>query len=134
MKVVLRRVILALVGGSLLAVAAAVLVLALALALFAALRPWIGPSGAALGVAAGAALIMALAWLWLDRCLLAPGRGKAGDEPDLIQKLLAMAQERPILSAGALIGAIFLALRNPTLTAALVKAFLEPAARPGKKG
>ena len=134
MRVILRRIALALIGATLLSVAATVLVVALAVALFGALRPWIGAPGAALGVALAAALLMALVGLWLDRSLLAPCRSKATDEQDMIQKLIAMAQERPILAVGALIGAIFLAIRNPTLTSALVKAFLDPGGRPGKKG
>lgn len=134
MRVILRRIALALIGAVLLATAAGVLVVALAWALFGALRLWLGAPGAAVGVALGAALLMALVAFWLDRSLLAPCRGKDADEPALIQKLIAMAQERPIMAVGALVGAIFLAIRNPALTAALAKAFLDPGGRPGKKG
>jgi hypothetical protein len=44
-----------------------------------------------------------------------------------------MAQDRPLIAAGALIGAIFLAIRNPAVTAMVVKAFLDPKPRPSKK-
>ena len=134
MRVILRRIVLALVGTTLLAVAASIVTIALALALYGVLRPWLGAPGAAAGVALAAVLLLVLVGFAMDRCLLGPCRSKAADEPDMIQKLIAMAQERPIMAVGALVGAIFLAIRNPTLTAALVKAFLDPGGRPGKKG
>ncbi len=132
MRAVLRRIALALIGASVLAVAAGVLVIALALALFGVLRLWLSPPAAAAGVALAAALLLALAGISLDRCLLR-GAKRTASEPDLLHKLIAMAQERPLIAGGAAVGALLLALRNPALIAVLAKAFLDPGGAPSKK-
>ncbi len=133
MRTILRRIALALIGASILAAAAGLLVFSLALALFALLRPWLGVPGAAAGVALAAALLVALVGFSMDRSLLR-AKPKGGSDQDLLQKLISMAQERPLIAAGAAVGAIFLAIRNPTLVATLAKAFLDPGGRPGQKG
>jgi hypothetical protein len=135
-KAILRKVIIALIGAAVLAASAGVLVVALGMALYALLRPYLGPAGAAAGVVLAAAVLMAIVGLLLERWILKPSphrKGKPEDEQDLLQKLIGMAQERPMIAAGALIGAIFLAIRNPALTAVVVKAFLDPKPRPSKK-
>ena len=77
---------------------------------------------------------MLIVGLILERWILKPGRkSKPEDEQDLLQRLIGMAQDKPLIAAGALIGAIFLAIRNPALTAVVVKAFLDPKPRPSKK-
>ena len=135
MKAILRKIIVALIGAAVLAASAGVLVVALAMALYALLRPYLGAAGAAAAVVLAAAVLMAIVGLVLERWILKPSRhkGKPEDEQDLLQKLIGMAQERPMIAAGALIGAIFLAIRNPALTAVVVKAFLDPKPRPSKK-
>jgi len=71
---------------------------------------------------------------FFEQWILKPGRKrKPEDEQDLLQRLIGMAQDRPMIAVGALIGAIFLAIRNPALTAVVVKAFLDPKPRPSKK-
>jgi len=132
-RTILRRIALALIGASVLAVAAGVLVIALALALFGVLRLWLSPPGAAAGVALAAALLLAIVGLSLDRCLLR-AKPKGGSDQDLLQTLMRMAQEKPLIAAGAVIGAIFLAIRNPALVAVLAKAFLDPGGGSRKKG
>lgn len=132
MRTILRRIALALIGASILAVAAGVLVIALALALYGLLQPRLGGPGAAACLALGAAVLLAVVGFSMDRCLF-KAKPKGGDQ-DLLQKLIAMAQERPLIAVGALIGAIFLAIRNPALVAVLAKAFLDPGGSPGKKG
>jgi hypothetical protein len=78
-------------------------------------------------------LLMAGVGLMLERWILTPGKATPEDEQDLLQRLIGMAQDRPLMAVGALIGAIFLAIRNPALTAMVVKAFLDPKPRPSKK-
>jgi hypothetical protein len=132
-RVLLRKVILALAAAAMLATAAGVMVIAAGIAVFALFRPWLGPAGAAAAVALAAANAMAVIGLVLDRCILRSRQRRPEDEQDLLQKLIGLAQDKPIIAVGALIGAVFLAIRNPALTAVVVKAFLDPKPRPGKK-
>jgi hypothetical protein len=135
-KAILRKVIFALVGAAMIAASAAVMVVAGAMALYGLLKPYLGGAGAAATIVLAAALLLLAVGMLLERGLLKPGRkGRHGpeDEQDLLQKLIGMAQEKPMIAAGALIGAIFLAIRNPALTAVVVKAFLDPKPRPSKK-
>ena len=134
MKTLLRKVIIALVGAAMLAASAGVLVVALAMALFALLRPYLGSAGAAAAVVLAAALLMGIVGVGMERWILKPGhKRRPEDEQDLLQRLIGMAQDKPLIAVGALIGAIFLAIRNPALTAVVVKAFLDPKPRPSKK-
>jgi len=133
-KTFLRKVIIAVVGAAMLAASAAVMVVAAAMALYGLLRPYVGGPGAAALIVLAAGLLMLVVGLLLERRLLPKGRKPTPeDEQDLLQKLIGMAQEKPLIAVGALIGAIFLAIRNPALTAVVVKAFLDPKPRPSKK-
>ena len=140
MKAIIRKVIISLIAGAMLAVSAGVLVVSAAFALFGLLREYVGGPGAGALVALAAAVLMAIvafgfeAWAQSDK---KKGGGKdrapqAGDG-DLVQRLMGMAQDKPIIAAGAVVGAIFLAIRNPALTAIVVKAFLDPKPKAGKK-
>ena len=131
MKAILRKLLVGLIAAATIAAAAAVLVVSAGFALYALVRDPLGPAGAAAVVALAAAVLAALVALMFEHWAQRPRR--AEPEPDLIQKLFAMAAERPIVSAGALIGAVTLAIRNPALTAIVVKAFLDPKSRPQNK-
>jgi len=133
-KVILRKIILAVVAVAMLAASAAVMVVAAAMASYGVLRPYLGGPGAAATIALAAGLVMLVVSLVLERSILRPsGKSRPADEQDLLQRLIGMAQDKPLIAAGALIGAIFLAIRNPALTAVVVKAFLDPKPRPNKK-
>lgn len=134
MRKLLRKVIIAVVGVAMLGASAAVMVVAGAMALYGLLKPYLGGPGAAAAIVLAAALVMLGVGLLLEGRLLKPGRKPAPEEEqDLLRKLIGLAQEKPFISLGALIGAIFLAIRNPALTAVVVKAFLDPKPRPTKK-
>ena len=135
MKPILRKVILAVVGIAMLAASAAVMVVAAAMALYGLLRPYLGGPGAAATIVLAAGLLMLIVGLVLERRLLKGGAHKAqpANEQDTLRKLIGMAQDKPMIAAGALIAAIFLAIRNPALTAVVAKAFLDPKQRPSKK-
>ena len=135
MRNILRRVIIAVVGAAMLAASAAVMVVAAAMALYGVLKPYVGGPGAAAIIVLAAGLLMLIVGLLLERRLLPRGGAKPApeSEQDLLQKLIGMAQDKPLIAVGALIGAIFLAIRNPALTAVVAKAFLDPKPRPGKK-
>jgi len=133
-KAILRKIIVAVIAVAMLAASAAVMVVAAAMAVYGELKPYFGGPGAAAMIVLVAGLVMLVVGLILERWILKPGhKAKPEDEQDLLQRLIGMAQDRPMIAVGALIGAIFLAIRNPALTAVVVKAFLDPKPRPSKK-
>ena len=134
MKAILRKIIFAVIGAAMLAASAAVMVVAAALAVYGLLKPYVGGPGAAALIVLAAGLVMLVVGLVLDRWILKFGRKvRPEDEQDMLQRLIRLAQDKPVIAVGALIGAIFLAIRNPALTAVVVKAFLDPNPRPSKK-
>ena len=109
--------------------AAAVSVVAIAFAIFAGLGPWIGSAGAAAVVAAVMALLVTVFALSV-RGRIPGGRPRhrqSADEPDasMVQKMVEMAKERPLIATGIAVGAGIYAIRNPKLIAALAAAFME---------
>jgi hypothetical protein len=133
-KAILRKILFGLIAASALAVATGVLVVAAAYALFALVREPLGAAGAA-GVVALAAAVL-IAFVGLVFALLArpaPRRARVEEEQDLLQRLMSLARERPIVSVSALIGAVTLAIRNPALITIVMKAFLDPKSRPQNK-
>jgi hypothetical protein len=135
-KAIIRKVIISLIAAAMLAASAAVLVVSAAFALFALLRGYVGGPGAAALTALAAAVLMAVVALGFAAWAKGPKKAKpgvAGSDQDMLARLIGMAQDKPVIAAGALVGAIFLAIRNPALTAIVVKAFLDPKPRPGKK-
>jgi hypothetical protein len=133
-KAFFRKVIIAVIGVAMLAASAAVMVVAAAMAVYGVLKPYFGGPGAAATIVLVAGLVMLVVGLILERWILKPGhKRRPEDEQDLLQRLIGMAQDKPMIAVGALIGAIFLAIRNPALTAVVVKAFLDPKPRPSKK-
>jgi hypothetical protein len=131
-KAILRKLLVGLIAAATIAAAAAVLVVSAGFALFALVREPLGPAGGAAVVALAAAILAALVAFIFERW--AEGsKPKQEEEPDLVRKLIAMAKDRPIVSAGALIGAATLAIRNPALVAIVMKAFLDPKPRPTTK-
>ena len=135
MRAILRKIIIAVIGVAMLGASAAVMVVAAAMAIYGLLRTYLGAPGASAVIVLVAGLLMLIIGLILDRWILKPGhKPRPEDEQDLMQKLIGMAQDKPLIAVGALIGAIFLAIRNPALTAVVVKAFLDPKPRPSKKG
>lgn len=125
----MERTLMALAAAAAIAAAAAVGVVALAFALYAALLPLIGPAWASCAVAGAAALVVAIA------AFLAAQKAEGGrrhhraaaqaPEAGLIDTVVQIIKERPILSAGAAVAAGIYALRNPQLMAAVVKAFMD---------
>jgi hypothetical protein len=133
-KAIFRKIILAVIGVAMLAASAALMVVAAAMAIYGLLKPMLGGPGAAGVIVLAAAVVMLVVGLVLSQWVLKFGKkGKPGDDQDMMQRLIGLAQDRPIIAVGALIGAIFLAIRNPALTAVVVKAILDPKPRPSKK-
>jgi hypothetical protein len=140
-KALLRKLIFAVVTLSMITVCAGVVVVSAAMALFGVLRDAIGQPGAS-GVVAGVALLLMVALGFvLEHWIMskgAAGGGLAGlggprrhagpehEDETLLRRLIALAQGRPIVATGALISALVLAIRNPGVTAVVLKAFLDP--------
>ena len=134
MKAILRKLAFGLIASVMMAVAAGVLVVSAAYALFALLRGPLGPSGAAACTAGAAAVLIGLTGLVFAALASTPKRARAAeDDQDLLQKLIGIARERPIISAGAVIGFVTMAIRNPALIAIVMKAFLDPKPRSDPK-
>jgi uncharacterized membrane protein len=120
------KALMGLAAAAAIAAAAAVGVVAIAFAVYAGSLPWVGPAWAATIVAVLMILIVVVAGLMV-RGRASGGRRHKADEPDasMVQKIMAMAKERPILAAGVALGAGVYAIRNPKLIAALAAAFME---------
>ena len=100
----------------------AVAVGALAFALYAALAPGLGQAGAAAVVAVVFVVIILLI------ALLAALAGKPkrrADDAGLMDRLMEIAREKPMLAVGAAIAAGILAIRNPAWVATVVAAFMD---------
>jgi hypothetical protein len=122
---IIRKIVLALIAAAAVLAASGVMVVAAAYALFALARPDLGPAGAAGVVCAAAAVLIALVGLvaglqarGVRRKLTRPGGG------GILDQLLELARERPIVSTGALVAAAALAVRNPVALASVVKTLL----------
>lgn len=123
---IFRRLALALVAAAVLATSAAVAIVALALALYALVLPLLTPAGAAAVVAGAAAVVLATAALLLAR-RPRPRRetSKAHRTGNVVERALALAQEKPVIAIAAALGAGFLIIRNPRYLGAAVRAFVE---------
>lgn len=106
-----------------LATGVAVAVVALAVALYFALEPPLGTAGAAAIVAIAFIVVILLVAI----LVAARGQAKRHEEEDhgLIERLLTIAREKPLLAVGAAIAAGILAVRNPGLIATVLAAFMQ---------
>ncbi len=123
----LEKTLAAVAGVITLAAVIFVAVGALAFALFSALAGPLGPPGAAAIVAGLFALIAGVAIAIVAMQNDKP-RDRDGDGiPDfsMIERIIGIAKDRPILSIGAAIAAGLIAIRNPALVATIVAAFID---------
>lgn len=129
---ILRKAILIACSVAALSAAAAVFVVALAFALYAALLPHWGPSLASAGVAGACVLLSLVVGLGALYAANPPKlTKKTPASEDMTTRMFALAREKPIVAAAAIIAAGAIALKNPKITAALVGAFL--ATKPPEK-
>lgn len=125
---IFEKTLMTLAAAAAIAAAAAVGVFAAAFALYAVVELYIGSAGAAAVVAAVAALIVAIAGVLAARKVehrQAPRHGPAQDSFGLAEKMIEIVKDRPMLSIGAALAAGVFALKNPILTAAVAKAFMD---------
>ena len=134
---IVQRITLAVVALAALAAAAAIAVFAAAFALYALLRDILTPAGAAGAVCLGAAVVAALAALvaaqqakW-PRLSRPPMSSPSYRPPEsLIARIIDVARDRPFVAAGAAVAAGLLAVANPALVTAVMRAFINPGRPP----
>ena len=133
---IIQRLILAVISLALMATAASITVFAAAFAVYALLRDMLTPAGAAAAVMFLAALLAAGAAFVLGRSAKAPlvkpapkvsGRAPA---PDGVDRFVNLARERPFVAAGAAVAAGLLAIANPAIVTAVLRAFIDPRSSP----
>ena len=131
---IMRRVIAGAAAAGAAEAAAAALVVALVYALFALFRTWVGPSGAAAGVALVIAILFGVALLVLLRRSGGPPKPKRNEVVSgaPLDRILAVARERPIVAAAAAISAGLIAIRNPALLTILTRTFVDPKRKPAR--
>ncbi|UAL10498.1 hypothetical protein [Caulobacter segnis] len=126
---IFEKTLMTLAAAAAIAAAAAVGVVSAAFALYAVLVPLVTPAGAAAIVAAVAALIVAVAGMIAARKVEGHRDRQAAPPPggfDMTGRIIEIVRDRPIMSIGIGLAAGIFALKNPTLTAAVAKAFLDP--------
>jgi predicted permease len=120
---VIKRVQLFVLTTAALATAVGIALVSAAFAVYAVLTPLLGQAGAAAAVSAIAAGIVGIAAL-LMRMEAKEGSRRREPEPNLTDRLIQVARDRPLLAGGAALAAGLLALKNPQAAAGLVSAFL----------
>lgn len=128
----MERTLMALAAAAAIAAAAAVGVFSAFFALYALVEPRLGAPGAAAVVAASAAILVALAGFIAARKVEGDKRHMAASAPDatLVDTILSLVRERPLLASGAAVAAGIYALRNPQLIAAVLRAFMDKPSPP----
>jgi hypothetical protein len=105
------------------AAAAAVCVVAAAFSLYAVTREYFGPAVGAAAVAVAFAIVaLIVAWLATRKVTPRLRKGAKADDSTLIDRLIVMAKERPMVALGATAAAVVVLLRNPAVISAIVSA------------
>lgn len=122
----IQRLILAISAAAALAAAVVVAVVAASFGIYALLKPDFGPAGASGIVAAGfTALFVTLALVAWMKARPRKASASGGGSHDTMARLVQVARERPVIAAGALIAGSMIAMRNPAITALVLKSFFD---------
>jgi hypothetical protein len=116
------------------AAAAGVVVVAASYAVYAVARLWLIPAGAAAVVAGLFALLAVIvAWIIARPVTPPPRQAAPAEEAGMVDRLIGLARERPIIALGAAAAAAVVLLRNPAiLTAVMTAVMAGNAAKPEK--
>jgi hypothetical protein len=107
------------------AAAGAVVIVAASFALYAFAKTWLGAAGAAAVVAGVFALVAVVVALVATRKAAPPRRkGPAAEDQGLVDRLLVLAKERPLVALGATAAVVTVLVRNPAVITAIVSAFV----------
>lgn len=127
---IFEKTLMTLAAAAAIAAAAAVAVVSAAFAIYAVLVPLVTAAGAAAIVSAVAALIVAVAGMIAARKVEGRHHHHGQQAPqqgfDMTSKVVEIVRDKPLMSIGIGLAAGIFALKNPTLTASLAKAFLDP--------
>jgi len=129
----MERTLMALAAAAAIAAAAAVGVVSAFFALYALVEPQLGAPGAAAVVSASAAVLVAVAGYIAARKVDGDRRrntAQAAPDATLVDTILSLVRERPLLASGAAVAAGIYALRNPQLIAAVLRAFMDKPSPP----
>lgn len=123
----MERTLMALAAGAAIAAAAAVGVFSAFFALFAFIEPFVGTAGAAAIISGASALAVGVAGFVAARKAEGDHRPSATAAPDasMIELILGLVRDKPLLAAGAAVAAGVYALRNPALITAVIRAFVD---------
>jgi hypothetical protein len=102
------------------AAAAIVGVVAAAFALYALVEQWLGAAGAAAIIA----LVFALGAAGIAWFVARQSESEPLDDQSMIDRLVAMAKDRPLVAAGAAAAIMTVVLRNPKILSVLMGAVL----------
>jgi protein-S-isoprenylcysteine O-methyltransferase Ste14 len=123
-----EKTLMTLAAAAAIAAAAAVFVVSLAFAFYQVMIQWVGPAGAAAAVAGVAGLCVLIAGL-IAASRAGAGRRRAAQaapvDHSLVNTIIGIVRDRPLLSAGAAVAAGIFALRNPAFLSAVVQGFME---------
>jgi len=121
----LRRILNLAAAFAAVATAAGVCVVAASFALYALAKAYLGAAGGA-AVVAGVFAIVALVVAWLATRKVTPRRKAvpAASDASVIDRLIDMAKERPLIALGATAAAVTVLIRNPAVVGAIVSAFV----------
>ena len=126
---IFEKTLMTLAAAAAIAAAAAVAVVSAAFAIYAVLAPLVTAAGAAAIVAAVAALIVAIAGMLAARKVESRHQNSQQSPQqgfDMTSRVIEIVRDKPLMSIGIGLAAGIFALKNPTLTASLAKAFLDP--------
>ncbi len=108
------------------AAAAGVLVVSAAFAVYALLRTYIGPSGAAACVTLAVAVLLGVvAMIMFSKSKGPKAKARFEGSGGLVERMTDLVSDRPVVAAGAAVAAGLLAWRNPTLVSTVLRV-LEP--------
>lgn len=129
---IVRRVIFAVAALAALAASAFTIVIAAAFGVYALLREVLTPAGAAGAVALAAAVLAAIVAFAAAQQVRAPLFKKSAQSDTYrppqnpIDRVVEIARDRPFVAAGAAVAAGLLAVANPALVTAVMRAFISP--------
>ena len=127
----LRRILNLAAAFAAVAAAVAVCVVAAAFAVYALASAYLGPAGGAAVVAALFAVVpVVVAWLATRKVAAEPVEA---EDAGLIDRLMLLAKERPLIALGAGAAAVTVLLRNPAVISAIVSAFVAGSASKARK-
>ena len=130
----LRRILLLAAALGAIAAAACVCVVALSFAVYAVADIWLSPAGAAAVVAAIFALIaVGIAAAATRKAVPKAALAAKPSDAGLLDKVMGLAKERPLVAVAAATVAGVVLFRNPAVVAAVVTAFVSGSAAKGRK-